>query len=194
MRVAAISDTHGMHRGVNVPKCDLLLFAGDVSFLGSEAVLGDFNDWLGRQRAGRVVAVLGNHDRKLMAAAGRMLTNATYLQDSGTEVDGVRIWGTPHTTLDGTDRSYTASLIPEDTDLLLSHSPPFRILDLTVDGHNGGCPYLSLAYKRIRPKFHVFGHIHEGYGRESAGGTTFVNCSQMDGSYRLNNRPKTFDI
>ncbi|KAI0048207.1 Metallo-dependent phosphatase [Auriscalpium vulgare] len=55
--------------------------------------------------------------------------------------------------------------IPHDTDILLTHTPPHRILDLASKGVHAGCPYLSDALAGLPDcRLHVFGHIHEGHG------------------------------
>ena len=85
-------------------------------------------------------------------------------------------------------------LIPEDTDVLITHGPPHGILDLVPSDMSGnyehaGCEELLLAVKRVKPKLHVFGHIHEGYGVARRARTTFVNACICDAAYRPINEP-----
>lgn len=56
--------------------------------------------------------------------------------------------------------------IPADTDILVTHGPPFGVLDRTIQNCNAGCHYLLQKVMEIKPKYHLFGHIHEAYGRE----------------------------
>lgn len=53
--------------------------------------------------------------------------------------------------------------IPEDTDILITHTPPVGHGDLCCTGVRAGCvDLLSTVQTRVKPKYHVFGHIHEG--------------------------------
>jgi Calcineurin-like phosphoesterase len=53
-----------------------------------------------------------------------------------------------------------------DIDVLMSHGPPKYRLDKTEDGENVGCKHLWRAVRRSRPRLHVFGHVHAGFGGE----------------------------
>ena len=55
-------------------------------------------------------------------------------------------------------------LIPGDTDILMTHSPPYGILDVSKQGINSGCANLMRRVREVKPLVHVFGHIHEGHG------------------------------
>jgi len=77
--------------------------------------------------------------------------------------------------------------IPENIDVLITHGPPFGILDKTVRGEKVGCQDLLAAIKRIKPKFHIFGHIHEDYGTVTKDETTFVNASLLNERYYYTN-------
>lgn len=55
------------------------------------------------------------------------------------------------------------NLIPSDTEVLITHTPPLGHGDLVCSGVRAGCvELLSSVQQRIKPKYHVFGHIHEG--------------------------------
>jgi len=154
-----------------------------------------------------VTKLMGNHDwfaqnqpermRELAEAAG-----VVWLDDTGIECDGVKFWGSPITLRfhdwafmrdPGSDIEKHWALIPENTDVLITHGPPFGILDRVqrLDGteEQTGCPQLLKHIQRIKPKLHVFGHIHEEYGKLDRYGTEFLNTSSMDISYRIANAP-----
>jgi len=82
--------------------------------------------------------------------------------------------------------------IPQDTDILISHRPPYGILD-TID-NTYGCPDLLLAALKISPCYHLFGHIHAAYGSEKFGATTFVNASLANENYELVREPFVFEV
>ncbi len=74
-------------------------------------------------------------------------------------------------------------MIPVDTDVLITHGPPFGILDETFEKEKVGCEELLKAVNRVRPKIHIFGHIHEAYGELKLNGTHFINPSSCDLTY-----------
>ncbi len=117
-----------------------------------------------------------------------------YLQDEGIEIDGVKFWGTPwqpefcnwaFNLPRGKQIREKWDLIPDDTDVLITHGPPYSILDSI----NDGCPplgcqdLLETVVERVNPRVHVFGHIHGGHGEEDRQGTKYINASLLDESY-----------
>ncbi|MBZ5670708.1 MAG: metallophosphatase domain-containing protein [Acidobacteriia bacterium] len=171
MRIVLISDTHGLHHQLDVPGGDLLIHAGDFTLQSRPpSIVADFNASLGSLPHRHKVVVPGNHEFILEDPHNRAaITNAILLVDSGVEVEGIRIWGSPVTPLYGgafgkskpEDRKRHWAQIPEGLDILITHGPPFAILD-----HGGsaerreGCPHLLEAVFRALPRVHVFGHIH----------------------------------
>ncbi|KAJ6532768.1 Metallo-dependent phosphatase-like protein [Mycena vulgaris] len=72
---------------------------------------------------------------------------------------------------DATDAEAVTSEFPE-TDILLTHGPPFDVFDFTNKATRAGCPALTARLLALRPRLHVFGHIHEARGA--------YNASQID--------------
>jgi Icc-related predicted phosphoesterase len=177
-------------------------------------VLVDLNDWFAEQPHDYKIVIAGNHDRSLGEEdmlGFRIFTNAIYLQNSSVEVAGLKIYGNPYTGwsfgLDrffafGKDRYEMSSVwrgTPKDADIWLTHTPPQGILDKVADtGFNPnehvGDTNLLKKIREIKPKLNVFGHIHEGYGIIKEGDTTFVNCSVVNESYNLVNKPVVIDL
>lgn len=57
--------------------------------------------------------------------------------------------------------------IPGSTEILLTHTPPFGIRDVTRRGKNAGCPTLAARLdsgELSHCRLHVYGHIHEDSG------------------------------
>jgi Icc-related predicted phosphoesterase len=205
MRVVCVADTHGLHRQLEVPGGNLLVHAGDFTFNSEPpSVVSDFNAWLGAIPHRHKVVVPGNHEFVLEEPRNRgAITNAILLIDSGVEVEGISIWGSPVTPLYGDafgksrpeDRQRHWAQVPEGLDILITHGPPFAILD-----HGGsaerreGCPYLFEPVFRARPRLHVFGHIHAGYGTLWTSNTVFVNASLLGGSGSLDREPIVIDL
>ena len=205
MRIVCISDTHCRHDDVDLPDGDLLLHAGDATKRGTLDQIRDFDRWLGTLPHPHKVVIAGNHDFGFETdpTARALITNATYLQDEGIEIAGVSVWGSPWQprffdwafNLDrGPDLAAVWAKIPDRTDVLLTHGPPRGILDRTFRGEDVGCDDLLEAAQRVKPKLHVFGHIHEAYGRLDRDGTTFVNASTCTLRYEATQAPIVVDL
>ncbi len=195
-----MSDTHGRHRDVQVPAGDLLVHAGDFTFFnGNTFAIRDFNDWLGQLPHRNKVLIPGNHDSGFVDSAFReLITEATLLINEGTVIEGLRIWGSPVTPNDwgafgpGTaqEREDLFAQIPQGTDVLITHGPPRGILDSpSRQKRSQGCDQLLAAVRRVRPHLHVFGHIHQQYGKLHSDGTLFVNAALAGLDYTVTKRP-----
>jgi Icc-related predicted phosphoesterase len=197
LRIVCISDTHGLHRRLSIPDGDILIHAGDFMVHGrSISEVDDFNEWLGELPHKHRIVIAGNHDllfESRPAEARTHLTNAIYLESSGTKVEGIRFWGCPVTPVlsqmafaverGAASRKYWDQ-IPAGTDVLVTHGPPFGTLDKDdIGGPHMGCQELTRAIIRIKPRLHVFGHVHGSYGREPGpNGTAMVNCALLNGT------------
>lgn len=201
MTFVFISDTHGQHEKLVLPAGDVLVHAGDFTLRGTLPEVTAFFDWFERQPYRYRVAVAGNHDflAEREPALFRQLIpeNVIYLEDSGVSLDGVQVWGSPITPWffdwafnrqRGADIRRHWDLIPAGTDVLITHGPPYGILDEVLrDPRPVGCRDLLRRVEEIKPRVHVFGHIHEGYGQLEQNGTLFVNASALDVQYRAVN-------
>lgn len=209
MRVCCISDLHG--HLPEVPPCDLLLLAGDLVPTDCHGAAearpwldSTFRAWLGSLPAAMaVVGVAGNHDFVFAEGYPAFASPLpwTYLQDSAATVGGLSIWGTPWQptffnwafNLDEPELGERWELIPEATDILLLHGPPFGHGDPTPRGPVGSRSLLR-RIEAVRPRLAVAGHIHSGYGVYRIGPTTFVNASHLDEQYAPAHRPVVLDL
>jgi Icc-related predicted phosphoesterase len=208
MKIVTISDTHGYHDLLALPKGDVLIHAGDVSSRGSEREIKDFLEWFSVQDYEYKIFIAGNHDFFFEQADEEMVKaiipeNIIYLNDSGICIEGVHIWGSPVTPWflnwafnrnRGADIKKHWDLIPNNTDILITHGPVHGILDRTVQGLNAGCEILKDAIEIIMPGVHICGHIHEGYGMKTLKETLHINASVLDVRYRIVNEPLVFDL
>ncbi len=206
MKIALISDTHGATP--DVPEGDLLIHAGDLSMRGLITELEATLAWLESLPHEYKVIIPGNHDFFVEEAPETFKLWAHHcgidcLIDDGITINGTRIWGSPvspwfHDWAFGPHRGAEIckhwDLIPNDTDILVTHGPPANILDRTIQGESVGCIDLMAAVQRVRPKVHVFGHIHEGYGRIAYPDTDFYNASLMNARYDLVNDPFVVEV
>jgi Icc-related predicted phosphoesterase len=206
LKIVCLSDTHGLHRKVSVPSGDLLIHAGDFTYLTkSQHQIGDFNDWLGELPHRHKIVIPGNHEFAFEEnpRLGRQISNAIFLIDEAIEAGGFRIWGSPMTNLYGgafgrsaaADRARVYAMIPAGTDILVTHGPPFGVLDRLVGTDRcNGCHDLRSAVTRIRPRLHVFGHIHGAYGMYTENGTVFVNAALVGESLEIEQRPMVVEL
>jgi predicted phosphohydrolase len=208
MRIAAVSDLHGQLPPI--PRCDLLLIAGDVCPLSDHAddaqrafLEGPFSDWLVRAPARAIAGIAGNHD--LIAEREPALLAGlpwSYLCDSEADLVGLRIWGSPFAVSYGEwafmesdeelERRFAA--IPVGLDVLLVHGPPHGILDHALRGVDTGSRALRRAIVRARPSLAVFGHIHEGRGEIVLGSTRCLSVSLVDARYVPRHAPVEIEL
>ena len=200
MTIAFLSDTHGKHCELkNLPQTDMLIHAGDLSWNGTEEEIAAFIEWFGALNYRHKIFIAGNHDDCLDGAGIEgMPHNCYYLCNSGIEIEGVKIWGIPFFL---SDEIHWADLypkkiawIPQQTDILVSHCPPFGILDKSAFGANMGNEDLRKQVEIINPRYHLFGHIHEAYGVYKTSRTTFVNGAVVDENYERVNHPVVITI
>lgn len=205
MIIDCISDLHGF-----LPELqggDLLIIAGDLTARDLKSQYEIFNDWLRKQNYKKIVIIGGNHDGFLEknAVEGRFFSVGYYLEDAQTEFEGVKIWGSPWTPTfydwhfmkdRGKEIREKWELIPKDTDILITHGPPYGILDkveISSKGdkskHAGCMDLMDIIPTLPNLKLHVFGHIHESPGVEEIRGTKFVNATIMNQSYKPVNKP-----
>lgn len=208
MRFLAISDTHGKHDELQLPGADVIIHAGDISSIGRREEVISFLNWFAALPYPYKIFVAGNHDfyfeKHPAAEIYRLIPgNVTYLNDSGITVNGIEIWGSPITPWfhdwafnreRGTDIRTHWDMIPDTTDILITHGPPAGILDSTVHGMQVGCEDLLEKIQAVKPSFHIFGHIHEAYGVQKTGDTTYINASVVNEKYRINNNPVLFEL
>lgn len=189
--MVCISDTHELHREVDVPAGDILLHAGDFTmFSKSTAAILDFNEWLGELPHRHKIVVPGNHEFFLESDLSKrsLLSNATVLIDEGLTVMGLTIWGSPITPLYGgafgrsspVDRARLYATIPDDVNILVTHGPPYGVLDRSPGMlRHSGCPELREAVTQLKPQLHLFGHVHGAHGMTSVDDTLFVNAALL---------------
>lgn len=199
MRFIALSDTHGWHEKVVVPDGDVLLFAGDMCSSGTLREVERFGNWLRTQPHRHKIVIAGNHDwpfqREEKTAREALGEGVVYLQDQSVNLDGVLVYGSPwqpefcrwaFNLPRGDALRKIWSKIPDQADVLLTHGPPHGILDQTFDRRLVGCEALRERLDSLpRLKLHVFGHIHEAYGKSQVGARTYLNASACDLSQRF---------
>ena len=225
MEIIFISDTHTKHfdgwlnRELDkileeYPEA-VLVHCGDISSRGRQREVEDFVEWYEDLKFKNKLLIAGNHDfmfednpeeaLRILESKGKSIT---YLNDSGVEIDGIKFWGSPVTPRffdwafnRDADIQNHWNMIPHDTNVLITHGPPYGILDFTLrDRKPVGCHYLRKRLFDLKDlKVHSFGHIHEAFGQqigddEDFQGIQFVNASYLDLRYDPVNRPIVINI
>ena len=205
-KLVLISDSHQNHRKLEIPEADILIHCGDITYFNKNPleVLSDFNEWAGSLPVNEVIAIGGNHDVFLEQnpdKAELILSNCTYLNEEVADHDGLRIFGSAWTPWYGgwafnyeeEDAIEIWSHIPEDIDILVTHGPPRGFFD-NVGRQKVGCPDLLNRVLEIKPKVHVFGHLHQRQGIRSFNETLFINCAVADNTHQIVNKPIEIEI
>ena len=218
MKITFISDTHNKHNLItkDLYGGDLLIHAGDISSMGYKHEIQNFCKWFNSlDNYANKVFIAGNHDwgfqdhpeqvKEIIESYGRF----TYLQDQiemiGDSTDDmVKIWGSPwqpefynwafNLPRNGEQLKDKWNMIAPDTDILITHGPAWGYVD-TIKGQSQhlGCELLTERIKQIKPKIHVCGHIHSGYGYYFDGDTHFINAAVLGENYYYENKPLTVE-
>jgi Icc-related predicted phosphoesterase len=212
LTIVCVSDLHG-DAYPEVPPCDILLVAGDVESSSIDPhdyeaqrqhLWGPFSRWLERAPAKHIAACAGNHD--FLALYKPALYHDLpwhYLCDEAVELEGLLIHGSPWTSpfmdwafmLPEEELEKKWALISAETDILMTHSPPYGLGDyidngLTPEPNVGSRSLRRLVDEHAALRLHVFGHIHGGAGQGLlANGATWVNASAVDGDYQPVHKP-----
>ncbi|CAI4222620.1 unnamed protein product [Auanema sp. JU1783] len=221
LKIVCISDTHDQLQEMLdiIPDGDVLIHSGDFTCNGETSKIEEFNEALGKLPHKHKLIVAGNHElgfddsedlskreersRGLGTPKGyKQITNGIYLHDNEYVIDGVKFYGSSWHPLAGFPFSSLREhlepkweSIPTDTEILITHTPPLGYLDLFHGKERWGCRFLLREVEeRIKPRFHVFGHVHACYGVMTNNVTTFVNAAQCDVYNKLKNKPIVFYI
>jgi Icc-related predicted phosphoesterase len=198
-RLLHISDTHGKHRELSeMPAADIIVHSGDFTFGGSEEEVYDFVNWFCDLPYKHKIFIAGNHDDCLCGAdLSGIDANCHYLNNSAVEIEGLKFYGIPlfmQDVMDGhLQKMYRQ--IPDDTDILITHQPPYSVCDL-ADYGNGlehrGNRDLAARIAQLHLKYHLFGHEHDTYGVAKQDDTVFSNAAVVDVNYKLIRKPRLF--
>jgi len=203
-RIWAFSDTHGMHCNAEVPlDIDIAIFAGDcsnhMSPIHNHGEVIDFLLWYSILNIKYKIMIAGNHDIAIFDGSVSKeyieSLGIIYLENSEITIEGIKIFGSPYTprfgpwafmkSLDAL-RDMWANLDVESY-IIITHGPPYSILDLNESGINCGDHSLLNFIKKVKPAYHLFGHIHNNEHITNTGirilndlPTQFINVSTVN--------------
>lgn len=193
------------HHNLNLPEGDILIHSGDGLNRGTLQELVSLNLYFNglKNQFKHIIYVPGNHDKIFETDPGMariILNNAEVLIDQEITLEGLKIYGSPYTKLfmnwsfmgAEPDLKRIFNKIPKDLDILITHGPPYSILDANREGILCGSQSLYDQVIKVQPKIHVFGHIHESSGLLNFNKTHFVNAAVLNDSYKITNEPKIF--
>jgi Icc-related predicted phosphoesterase len=213
MRITFISDTHTKERNLRLPGGDVLIHGGDIMNSGWNYIdVMNFLKWFESQPYDDLIFIAGNHDRRFETDSLDIknildgFPTITYLEDDWVIVGDsdpydpntktAKIYGSPwqpefynwafNLPRNGWELEQKWKDIPEDTDILITHGPPQGHLDASGPPWNQpnlGCELLRVRVDELKPKIHVFGHIHGSAGHKEYGGTHFINASILNEDY-----------
>lgn len=216
-RLTFISDTHTKHDKLNgfLPGGDILIHSGDLTSGGYITEIENFTKWYDKiDNYDHKIFIAGNHDFGFQDDPDKIKGLLTgyktidYLQDEYMGIqDGdeseLKIWGSPwqpefHNWAFNLPRGEKLKekwdMIPVDTDILITHGPPLGKLDyVRYSNENVGCEELMKRVEEIKPKMHLYGHIHQGHGYVFDGNTHFINAAVLNERYEFRNKPLTVD-
>ena len=189
-----LSDTHGLHRQLHaLPDADVLVHSGDFTMAGTEEEAFDFIEWLASLPHPHKIFITGNHDDCLYQAQLEGLPeHVHYLCNSGMAIEVLHFYGMPMFVGDDLTGAYEQHIhrIPPDTDILISHQPPLGIRDFSGNIHWGNYALLQ-QITRIKPRIHLFGHIHDARGIEEVDSILYANSALVNDRYELTQEPGT---
>lgn len=207
MRLVLISDTHGKHDDIGGLSGDVLIHCGDFchGLLNDGSDLLQIDDWFAAQDFQLILCIGGNHDfvaQRRREQVEPVFQNAVYLQDESYQFGGRTFYGSPWLPdLDGwayflkdAHRRRKWKLIPRETDVLITHTPPHGMLDRPRTGNHVGCKHLQKAIRGLPLRVHCFGHVHASYGVYREANRVSVNASLVNSELELARAPVEIDL
>lgn len=217
LNITLISDTHNKHDKLTDDMIggDILIHAGDISSMGYIHQISDFLKWFADQPYNHKVFIAGNHDwgfenylhiEDIKDLIYDFRYDVTFLQDSFTEINGIKIYGSPwqprfydwafNLDRNSDELNQKWEMIPDDTDILITHGPAYGFVDKIIGRTESlGCELLQKHIQnRVKPILHVCGHIHSGRGHHFNGTTNFINASVLNERYEYEYKPINLTI
>lgn len=210
MKIQSISDTHGFHNDIQIDEnIDMFIYGGDSTnyydLYKNAPEFESFYNWIINLKVKYKILIAGNHDTWATKKYNidKLKNNGIiYLENELIDIEGIKIFGSPITPNFGNwhfmkDRSkldkFWQKALNTDIDILVTHGPPKFILDLSHNKEHKleycGDKALFNHVMRIKPKYHIFGHIHNSddcynQGVRVYNDITFMNVSSVhDGRF-----------
>jgi Icc-related predicted phosphoesterase len=201
MNTMFISDTHGQHDAMLLPRGNMIIHAGNVTRNGTELEVRDFLQWFSHLNYNHKIFIAGSSDlffeEEPERARDLIPSGVTYLEESGIEIEGFKIWGSPYNSYNhgGAFSRNKDEIcvhwdkIPGNTDMVVIHTPAYGVLDENARGEHEGCKDLMRRLVRVEPKYFICGHQHGARGCEYHYGIHFINASITNDEFEIMHKP-----
>ena len=213
MKLVIISDTHCTQP--ILPDGDVLIHCGDHTYRGTIPESDPALQWLSDQPHKHKIIIAGNHElgweqdlhnnyyrseaeKHLKPRHLDKFPDLIYLHATGIEIDGIKFWGSPYQPKffnwafqkqRGLELQTHWAQIPDDTDVLITHGPPFGFGDMNPRDERFGDEDLLKRVLEVKPDIHCYGHAHHGYGQWFHEGIHFINAAILNEEYKITNKP-----
>jgi Icc-related predicted phosphoesterase len=202
MKICALSDLHG-YLNIEIPECNILILAGDISWNGNYKWYSEvFCDWLTKiqKQFDICFLVFGNHDDNIYMDKSNediyknLPDNVIILNNENYEYKGIKFFGSPNcryihgfrNTMSEDTLEYMYNKMDKDVDIVITHSPPYGIGDVSKGNEiHLGSISLFKQIEEVKPKIHIFGHVHSGNKYTRQNKTDFYNVSILNENYKL---------
>jgi 3',5'-cyclic AMP phosphodiesterase CpdA len=218
MKLVILSDTHCQQ--IPVPDGDVLIHCGDHTYKGTVPESDPALQWLVDQPHKHKIIIAGNHEcgweddlsRNSYRAPSEVHTKPRhldkfpeliYLHNTGIKIGGIKFWGSPYQPhfynwafqkSRGEELKRHWSAIPDDTDVLITHGPPYGFGDTNPRDERFGDEDLLKRVLEVKPTIHCYGHAHNGYGERFFEGIHFINAAILNEGYQVANKPVEVEI
>lgn len=201
MNAMFISDTHGQHEDVELSRGNMIIHAGNITKNGTFSEVEAFLQWFAHLNYKYKIFIAGTHDHFFEdepKLARRLIpAGVVYLEESGVEMGGLKIWGSPYNSdHDGNAFSLTEDKIidhwekiPNDSDMVIIHTPAYGVLDENANGEHEGSKDLLRKLVRVEPKYFICGHRQSTHGYEYRYGIHFINASVTNNEFKIAYKP-----
>ena len=207
MKIIALTDTHTKHHQIDIPKGDILIFAGDFE-IRNDNELFQMKEWLLSVPCSHIITIFGNHDITDLVSTNELRkffgTQIHYLDNDFVEIEGIKIWGSSYSPefndwawmMPDNDLKEIWDTIPKDTDIVVCHTMPYGILDQVLPREESvGSISLKDKIKEIQPKIFIGGHLHLCGGQKYTDyKTDYFNVAVLDEMYQIANPCTTIEV
>ena len=207
-KIICFSDSHGWNHNHILNKwfknnpADILLFAGDYQ-RNNQDTGEDFVEWIAELPCKHKIIIPGNHDGNfdIVREKCKNYNNIHFIVHDSVEIEGIKFFCSAYSRIFGQwwfmesedVLAYLYEKIPNDVEILVTHTPPFDKLDLTIQGVKAGSTSLNNRISELsKLKYSIFGHIHESKNETMVDEIQYINCSVVNELYELVNEPYIF--
>jgi len=201
MNVMFISDSCGQHDALMLPWGNMIIHAGNITRNGTRSEVVDFLQWFAHLNYQHKIFIAGTDDHffeKEPKAVRRLIpAGVIYLEESGVEIGGLKIWGSPYNSYNhGSAFGKTEEKIvghwekiPDDSNMLVIHSPAYGVLDKNAKGEHEGSKDLLRKLVKVEPRYFICGHRQSTHGYEYRYGIHFINASVTNDEFKITHKP-----